>query len=390
MKIIYITGESLRTDPIISSQVIPLLDFIQDHCSSSLLTFESVDFEFNANELQSGIKINPLARRGHVVNFFVLIMWLLRNGRNYDVIHVRSYLPMAAAFLYKILNPKAKLIFDPRGLFAEEIEYYKGKSIAARIFKMLEWAFFQVSDVVIAVSNAMKNHFAEDYPGCVGKVIVIPTFAQLPVSYASVSVPDIRKQTDWNGCVLLCYSGSLEGWQCFDEILKLFSAFHSFSIKFRFVFLSKDAGKIHSKIRGSIPIDAYRVYSATASELPYYLAQCDFGFLVRKPHVINQVAAPIKVKDYLLAGMRIVVTSGVGDTSEFISTHDCGVTVEYNDVVNCKLDFKKFEKSVNASDRERISKLASKEFALNVAAQKHLIMYSSLLNGRGSKMTSHV
>jgi hypothetical protein len=90
------------------------------------------------------------------------------------------------------------------------------------------------------------------------------------------------------------------------------------------------------------------------------------------------VAAPIKVKDYLLAGLHLVVTSGVGDTSEFLSKNNCGITVQYEDILNGVIDHTQLELQVSSNEKQRTSNLAAAEFSLEVAAKRHLSLYSSL------------
>jgi len=379
MKLLYLTSESLSFDPILSSQVVPLLNCIKFKLSPTLLTFEPSGFDLSAKEAEFGIKLSPLIKRNHLTNLLFLFLWLKNNGRQFDIIHVRSYLPMTIALLYKLFNRKFKLVFDPRGLYAEELEYYKGKSIASSIFKWLEKYFIRYSDAVVAVSNSMTNYFATAYTGSANKIYAIPTFAQIASAGHKGLVPNIRENFGWKNETLLCYSGSMEGWQCFEEIVYIFSILRTHSSRFRFVFLSRSAQEMRKKIGDRIPVDSYVVYSASPADLPNYLAQCDYGFLVRKPHVINKVAAPIKVKDYLLAGLRLVVTSEVGDTSEFLLDHDCGLTVDYTNICSGNINHAQFEDPVPISDKRRISQIAASEFSLNVAAKKHLALYSTLL-----------
>jgi glycosyltransferase involved in cell wall biosynthesis len=379
MKLLYLTSESLSFDPILSSQVVPLLNCIKFKLNPTLLTFEPRGFDLSVKEAEFGIKLSPLVKRNHFTNLLFLFLWLKNNGRQFDIIHVRSYMPMTIALLYKLFNRKFKLIFDPRGLFAEELEYYKGKGIVSRIFKWLEKYFIRYSDAVIAVSNSMTNYFATTYTGSANKIYAIPTFAQLASIGHKGLVPNIRENFGWKNETLLCYSGSMEGWQCFEEIVYIFSILRTKSSRFRFVFLSRSAQEMRKIIGDRIPVDSYVVYSASPAELPYYLTQCDYGFLIRRPHIINRVAAPIKVKDYLLAGLRLVVTSEVGDTSEFISDHNCGISVDYKDVCNGNINYVRLEENAPNSDKIRISQIAASEFSLEVAANKHFALYSTLL-----------
>jgi len=378
MKVLYLTSESLVTDPIISSQVVPLLSSIKTESNPTLLTFEPDGFDFELKHPKPEIELCPLTKGRHLTNQLALLRWLIKNGRRFNIIHVRSYLPMTMAVLYKLLNNKIQLVFDPRGLFAEEIEYYKGKGISSFIFKRLEGLFIRKSDAVIAVSKSMKSYFGATYSGCANKINVIPTFAQGLSKIDSSQVPDIRNTNGWDEKILLCYSGSLEGWQCFDEILNIFAILENRSPLFRFVFFSKSTKEMRSRVNRRLSSESYSIYSATPEELPFYLSQCDYGFLVRRPHIINKVAAPIKVKDYLLAGLRLVVTHEVGDTSEFLSDHNCGISTTYDDISNGVIDHTQLEVRVSPIEKQRISSIAAQEFSLDVAAKNHLFLYTTL------------
>jgi len=390
MKILYLTSESLVSDPILLSQVVPLLSFIKTESSPTLLTFEADGFNFDSSQKKPEIELCTLPKGRHLKNQLSLLLWLIKNGRKFDLIHVRSYLPMTMTILYKLFNKKIQLVFDPRGLFAEELEYYNGKSVPSFVFKRLELLFIRYSDAVIAVSKSMKDYFSSKYFGCADKISIIPTFAQVLSQIEPIDVPDIRKANRWGGEILLCYSGSLEGWQCFDEILNIFNILQKRSSRFRFVFLSKSASEMLSRIQARLLLGSFAVYSASPEELPFYLSQCDYGFLVRRDHIINKVAAPIKVKDYLLAGLRVVVTPNVGDTSDFIADHNCGISIDFEDIIKGVIDHTQLEVSIPPAEKKRISSIATKVFSLQVAAKDHLSLYSNLYFGGDNKSCGFV
>jgi hypothetical protein len=228
----------------------------------------------------------------------------------------------------------------------------------------------------------MTEHFVSKYKICPAKFSLIPTFAQLPKLKPESPLPDIRAHNGWESNTILCYSGSLEGWQCFDDIVKLFGTLSLRSSKFRFVFLSKSSREMRDRIGQLVQSHLFVVYSASPSELPTFLSQCDYGFLVRRPHLINRVAAPIKIKDYLLAGLKIVVTTELGDTSLFVEKWNCGVTLEYTDIVSGSIDHSLFEEQVSIPRKAEISKTTASEFSIELASEKHRNLYQEILTSK--------
>jgi glycosyltransferase involved in cell wall biosynthesis len=375
IKILYITSESISLDPILSSQVLPLLEQIAQQGRCTLITFEPKETKIPLQQYFNGVKVVSFRKKSPIKNLLNLFLWLIFNTRYFDVIHVRSYPSMIPAVFCRIFGITRRLIFDPRGLFGDELLYYGSSKNIARVIKYLEFFFLRYADATVTVSRAMKHYFIETYHIDPKKIEVISTFARPALGYA----PNIREANRWQDKVILCYSGSMEGWQCFDDILNLFYSFSVRSDLFRFVFFSKSAFEMREIINNKLQPHLYAVCSASSEELPNYLAQCDYGFLVRKPHVINRVSAPIKSKDYLLAGLRLVVTSGVGDTSEFLSNNDCGITFDYKDIVTGNIDYSQFEKPVSVAEKKRISKIAASEFSLEVSVNKYWALYSEIL-----------
>jgi hypothetical protein len=57
------------------------------------------------------------------------------------------------------------------------------------------------------------------------------------------------------------------------------------------------------------------------------LSRCDYGWMVREQTVTNQVASPVKFAEYLSAGLSVLVSEQLGDFSQFVQEHRCGVVL---------------------------------------------------------------
>lgn len=382
MKILYLTNESYLLDPIIQSQVIPLISTVTKKYSDishiDLLTFEPRD-RSKVVPPHGSHKVTSIVivRRHHFINMIVTLFFLLRHGWKYDIIHVRSYPPMIAALMVKSLF-RFRVIFDPRGLYADEFLYYGRKKMVAYTFKYIERFFYRLSDAVVTVSDKFKKYVQERYQVNPDSVIAIPTFASVPNQEMFDALgPNIRLSRDWHSNIILCYSGSFEGWQLIDQVVDFFAVAAQHSPDFRYVFITKQKEEFEIYLDGRLPKDSYGIWSATTVQLPVLLSQCDYGVLFRHEHIINKVAAPIKVKDYLLAGLKVILSDNIGDSSDFVRRNDCGHVIE---VLN-----KKYMRGIVAQlkkpsepEKQAIIRNSASVFSIDVAANAYHSLYESL------------
>ena len=68
--------------------------------------------------------------------------------------------------------------------------------------------------------------------------------------------------------------------------------------------------------------------SVEHSLIDRYLSSADFGFLIRKRNIINQVASPLKFSEYLICGLPIIIGPEVGDFSKLIQNEGLGVVID--------------------------------------------------------------
>jgi glycosyltransferase involved in cell wall biosynthesis len=324
MKIVYLTTESYYKEPIIKSQVEPLiLNLIDKGLNIELLTFETLERKkFNEN----GYIHHQLQFRSHFINMFILIFYGIRLINKKDIIHVRSYPPMIAALFIKFLKGN-KVVFDPRGLWPEEISYNQSRYILSEIFSFFERIFVKYSNFIVFVSTPFQELFLRRYRIERKKTIVIPTYS-VPFNSNNLilnSVKDLRKDIfRLSDCIIFVYSGSIAEYQMIDEVIDFFQLASDLIPNSRFLILSKSADKFKAKLEGRLKDYSYFICSAEYNEIGYYLTQCNYGILFRESHVINQVADPIKAKDYLFSKLKIIATNSIGDIDKIITNYEVG------------------------------------------------------------------
>lgn len=388
-KVCYVTMESIVGDPIIKSQVISLLTELFKSDPSSfeftLITFEKnldADLICSSKKSFDKVEIKPISYSNHVVNQLKLLLFLIKESNKFNIIHVRSYLPM---LVVSILKPfyRYKVVFDPRGLFGDEILYYNRFSLKGWLFKFLEKYFFKIADFNVFVSKYFSDYVIDNYKVDRDNTAIIPTFS-LSGPVVSFS-EDSKKFGDYpinflnKKYIKLCYSGSLEGWQCFDDIIRFFSYIEKENENAIFVFCSKSIEAMKLKVFQSLPSEKCFFYSLEPSELRYVIGRCDYGVIFREPHLINRVASPIKINDYLLSGVKIISTRGIGDSEDFVIKNDVGLVLD--DL--SEFTFKKIASSITQTDESekvRVIDVVNRERDISVAVASYARLYENVIN----------
>lgn len=381
-RICYVTMESLSADPIICSQVVPLLNKVLEESPSideiNLITFDRKNSESFSELINERFSLTSIEKSGHFFDQIKLCKYIIQNFNRYDIVHVRSYLAMVLVCLFKIFY-RYKVVFDPRGLFADEILFYNKKSIGGHFFKLIEPILYSLSDKVVVVSNAFYKYVLKRFKLDHEKVVVIPTFSKAPdIKLFLEDKYNVRSGAFDKNSIIFCYSGSLEGWQKFDTVLDFFEIICSSVKDSRFVFCSKTLAEMRSLVLDKLPEERCKFYSLSPADLSSVMQQCDFGVLFRDRHIINIVAAPIKLNDYLLSGMKVIISTEIGDSSKFVSDNDFGYLVSAFDVES-------FHKVlpllslVGKSEKERIIELVSEFRSIGFAVDSYIKIYDNII-----------
>jgi glycosyltransferase involved in cell wall biosynthesis len=115
---------------------------------------------------------------------------------------------------------------------------------------------------------------------------------------------------------VLVYAGSLGEQYCMNEMLALFAAVKRRRADAKLLILSgsPEVARAALASKQSLAV-ASSIRSVSPDEVPRYLASADLGLGLRRPSFSMQGVAPIKVGEYLLCGLPVVATKGIGDTN---------------------------------------------------------------------------
>lgn len=254
-------------------------------------------------------KVTVLQLNGLLHLFYILYLF-----NRASTVYVHSvYNSLKALPAYWLARP----ITDLHGVVPEELAY-AGKRWHACLFGFVERVALRRSATVIHVTSAMKRHFKSKY----GRE-----------SLADRTVAILPKLTDLRGLrenVLgfkrdpkaVIYAGGLQAWQNVPMMLDAAAA----CPEFRFIFLASEASTLQ-RLANLAKVATFTCSSVDPHQVPDYYLTCTYGFVLRDPVLLNQVACPTKLVEYLHWGViPIVLTPDIGDFNElgfaFVSLED--------------------------------------------------------------------
>lgn len=191
-----------------------------------------------------------------------------------------------------------------QGIVPEE-DYWRTHSKPRRfVFSALERLAWKKSTYRICVSKYQVEHYEKKYGRvAAGTCYVMPCFNS-EFYKEHFHVPG---KYDKN---VFCYAGGVQTYQGFDVILRTYKEIET---RYEDTFLriytfDRDKAKRMIEAEG---IKNYSLDCVSQKEVPGVLAQCKYGFIIRDNNLVNQVATPTKLCDYLGNGVIPIITSTI-------------------------------------------------------------------------------
>ena len=272
------------------------------------------------------------------------------HAHNIDVVMPRSTLP-ALSTLLAFRETQRPMVFDADGLPLDERVDFAGQSPSSLVHRLLRDVEAQAvrrADVVLTRSaKASEILHARAGAGALMSKFHVVTNGRDPLLFKPANAVDNAKVRHELGIALgsplLVYAGSIGPQYCLDEMLQLFALVHHRRPDAHFLILTgspeavKPALSNHPKLSQCVT-----TLTVSAQAVPHYLGCGDLGLALRQPSFSMQAVAPIKLGEYLLCGLPVVATRGIGDTDAI--TPDAGFLLQHmdqsqlNDVANWFVD----------------------------------------------------
>lgn len=400
MNILYISYNGVL-DPLLLSQG---LSYISELSKSGyrfiLLTFERPqDIQAHAGPgraallkrlSQSNIKWVPL-RYHHrplilarifdlLQGIFISILLTLRY--KIDILQARGFFPAMICLSVKLITGK-RFIFDFRSQLSEAYVAsgrWDKDGATFRLVQALENQCLKNS-VGIAVETDYHRAKITDFLAKSGlelPTIVIPCCVDLARFKSAASIEDPEKG------FIISYLGSLSGWYCVDEMAHfLIKAAEIIPGSCAWIITRDDPEKINTAIKNNQGRSALKikVFNLPPDEVPFYLSRCRAGILFRYPGK-RLSSFPIKIGEYLAAGLPVIINSGMGEVEDFVLKNRVGLLVNKFDDESFKSALGQLQSLLTDKDTRDRCIRAARLLSVEEGARKYLSLYSRV-NSKG-------
>ena len=216
-------------------------------------------------------------------------------------------------------------IFDMHGLSYEQlIEQGVIKEKRVDVYwKNLQESVIKGCDHIFAVSSPMVDYLSP-YKSR-DKIAIVPSGGEILPFKAEFATP-----------LKLIYAGIFEYWERVED----YAAMSNSPVDAQFYLMGD--GRLKEQILSNRFRLQYLGYFPRQEALKR-MAEFQIGVAPSSIDITRQVASPIKVFDYMSVGLP-VLTPNVGDWSEIIKRHKCGIVVEKNEPASFVAALSEFNK----------------------------------------------
>lgn len=262
------------------------------------------------------------------IGFFVSMYLVIKNRIN--MVHVRGATPgTIGLFLSKIF--KIKLLFDTRGILAEEYVgggLWKEETFFFNLVKSIEKELMNRADAIVVLTEKHRKKIL-NLPYLKRKAIpkvVIPCCVDLKRFRCDTSNhKELLKKYDIDADMLLVYPGKLGTFYLLKEMVDFFESVSSEIEGLKFLILTQDDIS-EAKYVNIARKEGIYLIRPSFDEIPFFLRCADAGIFFINSYK-KYGSSPIKLGEFLACGKPVIINPGIGDTEEIVTNNRVGVVV---------------------------------------------------------------
>ena len=179
----------------------------------------------------------------------------------------------------------------------------------------------------VAVSRKMLGFLDREYGRSHQRDVVLPCLYDSDGFSPSIDRAQARQRLGVGDRVVFLYLGIGAPWQCPAETVAFFKQIKR-RLPSAYLWILTPDKEIFKPLLADIAPNDHRLEYCAHHELANRIQAADFGFLLRKQCLINQVASPVKFPEYLASGLPVVIGPDVGDYSDLVREHRLGIVVD--------------------------------------------------------------
>lgn len=245
-----------------------------------------------------------------------------------DVIHCRGHGPSLYAInALKKYNLIAPIISDMRAALYEELKYSGSilSRFASKYVLRAEDMIFDSCENFFFVSDNLLEYFSSNYVLPIERCFIFPTFVNSkvfkPLGHSRLDELGISDKK------VYVYCGGVSFWQNIDKIILAYDSKTTVDDEYHLLLVVTKPEEIEQLIKtlGVSRLDI-TVLSSNYEHVAEYIRGCHAGLLIREESVINNVASPTKVFEYISCGIPVILDLNfIGTNKVSLKTGDVNV-----------------------------------------------------------------
>ena len=322
-----------------------------------------------------------LAALWNLVELFWTTFALSRR-READLIHARSYIPAASAWLVNRLTG-VPFIFDMRSLWAEELvtsNRARRGSLVHRAIVGMERRMLRDAAIVVSLTRAGADWLTKEHAGAFdpAKFRFIPTCTDI-----DRFVPPAGAR---EGPLLVgCHGSILSGWFRPELLRRCFARIAELRPDARFeVVTREDPDDIRKALRGG---DGFAqrldIYKSAAGDIHEVLARQDLSVFFYASGAASELGrSPTRMGESLGCGVPVLTNGQVGDVAEIVAEHDVGVVLEGDSDADLHRAIDKVLPMLRSADvARRCRNAAETVYSLTAGTEAYSHIYMDIVEG---------
>ncbi len=214
------------------------------------------------------------------------------------------------------------IIYWIQGIVPEESYMRNHSRVRKFVLSMIEKKALKSSDFVLYVSEKMEKHFWKKYQFRTTSSYIMPCFSK---EFPLTTFNNERYKEN-----VFLYVGRLSVWQCFEKTVQLYKEIEKHIEDTKFLVLTPQWKEAEEYLK-QYGVKNYEVSYVVPEEMSKAIQYCKFGFCLRDEDVVNYVATPTKLSDYIGNGIIPIYTKYIGDFAEISKENPYCLCVEAPD-----------------------------------------------------------
>ena len=197
-----------------------------------------------------------------------------------------------------------------QGVVPEEALLKGYSHLRFTVNSIIERFVLKHASLILFCSDAMKDHYEKKYNLTFKNYVIMPCYNETSINEQSFSKEKYSKNN-------FVYVGSLSEWQCFDKTLEIYKKIERESNVDSKLFIYTNEQEKAKRLVHLKGIKNFYISYVKPELLGEALKDMKYGFVIREDNIVNNVATPTKISNYIAHGIIPIYSESLISFNDF-------------------------------------------------------------------------